>query len=161
MNNYYRRTTTRCTIKRIILLAGLLSCLVNQPGAQGFTIDRIKAEYTLLLSGYVNWADEEQFASYRIGVLGDPLVYNELSFKSQMDQLKGKPFEAVYLKHISDVSGIRILYVGKDRNVDIRRIVNKIKGQPVLMVTDSASEFEYVMINLLAMNRGGQAIRAE
>lgn len=157
MNNYYRRTIAQGIIKQIIFLACLLSCLAYRAGAQGFTIDRIKAEYTLLLSGYVSWADEGQYDNYRIGVLGAPLVYNELSFKSQMDQLKGKPFEAVYLKQINDISGIRILYVGQERNTDIRRIVNKIRGQPILMVTDSSSEYEYVMINLLAVNRGGKA----
>jgi hypothetical protein len=51
------------------------------------------------------------------------------------------------------LTGIRILYVGKDRNADIRRIVNKIRGQPILMVTDSSSEYEYLMINLLDWTR--------
>lgn len=141
----------------VLVLPGLLTCQINRINAQAFTPERMKAEFTLLLAGYVNWEDEENIDNFRIGVLSDQLVFNELSFKAGSDRLKTKPFDAVYLKQINDISGIHILYVGKERNADIRRIINKINGQPVLMVTDSLTEYELVMINLLALNKGGKA----
>ena len=125
--------------------------------AQMFTRDRTKAEYTLLFSGYVNWEGEEQIRQYSIGVLNSPLVYNELSFKSGTGKLKGKPFTVSYIKRIKDIGAVHVLYVAASRNPDIKRIAGKIKGQPILMVTDSCPDYEHIMINMLALNLGGKS----
>ena len=144
-------------LKIMFITVVFFACPAGRIIAQAFSQERMKAEYTLLLSGYVSWEGEEGFDRYRIGVLGDPLVYNEFIFKSGTDKLKGKPFEALYLKQIKDISSIHILFVGRLRNPDLKRIAGRIRGQPILMVTDSSSEYEYVMINLLALNTGGKS----
>jgi serine phosphatase RsbU (regulator of sigma subunit) len=118
---------------------------------QIFTDSRMKAEYTLLYSSYVEWPDSVVIDKYRIGVLGSMDIFNELKFKSQNEKFKGKAFEVGYFRKIKDIKPVQILYVSKESNEEIKKIWTRINNQPVLMITDSCPQFEFVMINLLTI----------
>jgi len=124
--------------------------------AQVFSESRIKAEYIILLANYVEWPDSIVSAVYEIGVLGSNKIYNELSFKSQTGAFKSKPLNVSYFKRIKDITPVHILFVDEEKNHNIRKVWSKIKNRPVLLVTDSCEQYEYIMINMLALSSGGK-----
>ncbi|KPK85045.1 MAG: hypothetical protein AMS27_08395 [Bacteroides sp. SM23_62_1] len=123
---------------------------------QIFSENRIKAEYIFLLAASVDWPDSIVANVYKIGVVGANKIYTELSFKSETDRFKGKPFNVEYFRRIKDIQPVHILFLDKEMNTSIRKVWSKIKGQHVLLVTDSCQQYDYIMINLLALNTGGK-----
>lgn len=130
----------------LILIITIFTPVVSQ---QVFTENRMKAEYTLLYSTYVEWPDSLVNEKYKIGVLGSNEVFNELNLKSVAEKFKEKPYTVNYFRRIKDITPVHVLYVSKEINQDIRKVWSKIKGQPVLLITDSCGQFEFIMINLL------------
>jgi serine phosphatase RsbU (regulator of sigma subunit) len=129
----------------------ILSIIVFTPvvSQQVFTDSRMKAEYTLLYSSYVEWPDSLISEKYAIGVLGSNEVFNELNLKSESEKLKEKPFTVTYFRRIKDITPVHVLYVSKENNEEIKKVWSKINDRPVLMITDSCMQFEFIMINLL------------
>lgn len=120
-----------------------------------FTESRFKAEYTLLLANYIEWPDSLVRDSYVFGVLGSEEVFNDLNFKSETDPFKGKSFTVKYFRKIKDVLPVNVLYVDKELNEDIKKVLSKTRGWHVLIVTDSCKQFDDIMINLLATSGRG------
>ena len=115
----------------------------------------LKSEYLLLLSSYVSWEDEPQIDTFLLGVVSSDPIYTELSFRSESQVFKEKPFQVYFFKKPGDIRPVNILYIGEERNSSMKKIWNRWKSEPVLVVTDS-SKYEYSMINLLGMNLGGK-----
>jgi serine phosphatase RsbU (regulator of sigma subunit) len=95
--------------------------------------------------------------NYEFGVLGSEEIFNDLSLKSGTDNFKGKPFTVRYFKKIKDIGPVHVLFIDREINEDIKKVWAKIRGWPVLLVTDSCRQFDNIMINLLATTgRGGR-----
>jgi len=124
-------------------------------GGQTVTEEWLKSEYTLLLSGYISWPEEEDVDTFHIGVLASQSVYAQMSLKSEVQNLKGKPFRVSYFKGRRDILPVNILYIDEKKNNSLKKVVNLFRGQPVLIVTDSLNKLDMTMINLLGMNLGG------
>ena len=118
--------------------------------------DWLKAEYVLLLSGYVSWEDEVNIDTFRFGVFASEPVYTELSFKSQSQDFKDRPFRVDYYSRREEIRPVHVLYVGEKKNSSLKKLWGSWKDDPVLFVTDSAKNTQYSMINLLGMNMGGE-----
>jgi serine phosphatase RsbU (regulator of sigma subunit) len=139
----------RC-IQSIILVIALSIPVFSQQGIFTFTESRFKAEYTLLLSSYVEWPDSLTTENYEFGVLGSEEVFNDLIFKSETDNFKEKPFTVRYFKRIKDITPVHVLFIEREANEEIKKVWSKTRGQPVLFITDSCEQFDNIMINLLA-----------
>jgi serine phosphatase RsbU (regulator of sigma subunit) len=137
-------------IQSIIIVIAIFTPVFAQQQIFTFTESRFKAEYTLLLSGYVEWPDSLTTENYKFGVLGSEEVFNDLSFKSETDYFKGKPFTVKYFKKIKDIIPVHVLYIEREANDEIKKVWSKTRGQPVLFITDSCGQFDNIMINLLA-----------
>jgi len=111
----------------------------------------MKAEYAFLYSTYVEWPDSIINEKYEFGVLGSDEIFNELNFKSLTEKFKEKRFVVKYFRRIKDITPVQVLYVPKEMNEDIRKVWSKIKDQPVLLITDSCTQFDFIMINLLTI----------
>ena len=136
-----------------ICILAVLTWIFIPAATQVFSEDRMKAEFSIILTDYITWEGEEDFDHFTIGVLGSNEVFNELSFKSETGKLKGKPFTVSYFKRFKEITAVNILYVGKEKNGEIKKILNKIRGEPILLITDSCQQYESIMLNLLALNR--------
>lgn len=123
---------------------------------QTLSEDWLKAEYMILLSGYVGWPNDDRIDTFRMGVFGSEAIYTQLSFKSESGNFKEKPFQVSYFKRRNEIRPVQILYIGEEKNNYLKKIRAKWKQEPMLFITDSSNAFEYTMINLLGMNLGGK-----
>jgi serine phosphatase RsbU (regulator of sigma subunit) len=141
--------------KLFLLLLAVLPATDNISG-QAVTEEWLKSEYTVLLSGYFSWPEEEDIDTFSVGVLSSQAIYSQLSLKSELQRLKSKPFRVIYFKKPGDLVSVNILYIGEKKNKSIRKIYNRLEGQPVLRITDSCMENEFTMVNLLGMSLAGE-----
>ena len=137
---------------------GLLCLILTSIPSIGQTVseDWLKAEYMILLSGYVGWPDEDRIDTFRMGVFGSEAIYTQLSFKSESENFKEKPFQVSYYKRRDEVRPVHVLYIGEEKNNYLKKLRSKWKQEPMLFITDSSNAIEYNMINLLGMNLGGK-----
>jgi len=144
-------------MRRIQICILLLSTWIFIPAdAQVFSEDRLKAEFSIILSDYISWEGEDTLDQFTVGVFGSNEVFSAFSLKSESGKLKGKPFTVRYFRRLKEIVPVNILYVGREKNGEVKRVYNKIQGQQILMITDSCLQYENIMLNLLALNRANQ-----
>ena len=122
---------------------------------QAVSEEWLKSEYTILLAGYISWPDEDKIDTFRLGVYYSESIFTQLSLKSEIQVLKGKPFRVIYFRKFRDIRPVDLLYIDEKKNNSLRKISQQFSGQPVLLVTDSAKSSEFTMLNILGMNLGG------
>ncbi len=138
------------------LLLGLVALLLIPDAlmAQDLTSPLIKSGLILKFAQHVEWKQEEEIDTFRIGVYGEEpeLMANLLLLESV--NIKDKPLIIRQFNHLNDISGIHLLYFTRDKNSEIQRIANHISGTQTLMVSDRVRNQKLFMINFLPMSEG-------
>ncbi len=121
---------------------------------QDLTSPLIKTGLIHKFAQHVEWQQEEEMDTFRIGVYGEEpeLMYNLLLLESV--DLKGKPVSIRQFNQLDDISGIHLLYLTRDKNSEIQKIANHIAGNQTLMVSDRARNKNLIMINFLPLFDG-------
>jgi signal transduction histidine kinase len=122
--------------------------------AQDLTSPLIKSGLILKFAQHVEWKQEENIDTFRIGVYGEEpeLMANLLLLESV--NLKGKPTSIRQFTQLNDISGIHLLYFTREKNSEIQRIANHIAGNQTLMVSDRVRNKKLIMINFLPLLNG-------
>ena len=120
------------------LVAGGLSFAQAPP-----TADMVKAAYLYKFSRFVEWPETGAGAEpLVIGVLGDESVARELERIAAANQGGGR---AVVVRRIAaedDPAGVQILFLGQARSALSGQILERVKGRPILTVTDADESFD-------------------
>ena len=150
----------RLKILKFIQLPYFTLCLLmifltgNDLIGQDLTSPLIKTGLIHKFAQHVEWQQEEEMDTFRIGVYGEEpeLMYNLLLLESV--DLKGKPVLIRQFSQLDDISGIHLLYLTRDKNSEIQSIANHIAGSQTLMVSDRARNKNQIMINFLPLFDG-------
>lgn len=138
----------------IILAGAFLFPAGGNLGAQELTDPLIKTGLIHKFAQHVNWPQEEEIDTFRIGIYGqEPELLSNLLLLESVT-LKQRPVTVREISRFSDISGFHLLYVTRDKNVEILRIANRIEGNSTLMVTDRARNQDQIMINFLPLKDG-------
>ncbi len=143
-------------IHKLFFLSILLLFLTSSSFSQKVSEAWLKSEFILVLTSYITWPDEAELDTFRIGILGADKVYSMLGMKADQDTLKNKPIAVDRYRHIRDVRPVQVLFVGDERLNVLKQVFRRFKDQPVLIITDSATNYEYTMLNLLSKGMAGK-----
>jgi len=101
----------------------------------------VKAAYLYKFAGYVEWpasafrgADEPLV----IGVVGADKLATELKQQLVGLSVNGHPLVVEPLKPGDVTSGAQILFIGRQENADLKRLLGAVQSRPVLTVTEAA-----------------------
>ena len=144
----------KCRWATYALLA-VLSNAAAQPVAT-YSEDAVKAAFLYRFTGYVEWPPEalEEVAQFTIAVMGAPAVAEALSELLRQRSIKNKPANLRVIRNASELGDARLLYIGKSYAGDVRRIIEEIDGQPVLVVTDENDGLDHgATVNFVPMDR--------
>ena len=97
----------------------------------------------------VGWPDTESFKVFKMGVLNDRNLYNELIKNGNNRQIIGKPVEVYHFENIEEVRPCQLLYVNKSSGHDLDSIYDRISGKQTLLISENFS-FEGSMINIVS-----------
>jgi len=150
----------RLKILKFIQLPYFPLCLLmifltgNDLIGQDLTSPLIKTGLIHKFAQHVEWQQEENMDTFRIGVYGEEpeLMYNLLLLESV--DLKDKPVLIRQFSQLDDISGIHLLYLTRDKNSEIQKIADHIAGSQTLMVSDRARNKNLIMINFLPLFDG-------
>ena len=116
-----------------------LWALPEQAGfAAAYPADAVKAVFLYRFAGYVQWppAATDSTARFTIAVLGADAVAAQLRQLLPAHRIQGKPAEVHAIHSPRQVDGAQMLYVGPGYDGDLRALITRLQGRPVLVVTD-------------------------
>lgn len=136
----------------------LISCLLLFPfagilSAQTATDTKSRVESVFAIVKYFTWANEASIDTFVIAVL-DPNPELEKSMVAYLETQKlihKKPARIVRYTSIEEIGHCNSLYSLKESGYDIDKILKKISGKKVLLITENF-EFHKSMVNYIYVN---------
>jgi signal transduction histidine kinase len=131
----------------LVLNGGVLS-------AQELTDPLIKTGLLHKFAQHIEWPQEEDIDTFRIGVYGqEPELMSNLLLLESVE-LKGKPVSVRQFTRFGDITVTHLLYVARDNSFEMERIANRIEGNSTLLISDRARNQDRIMINFLPLKDG-------
>jgi serine phosphatase RsbU (regulator of sigma subunit) len=141
-------------LRTIFLHIILFVCFL--PSAFGqLTEDIVKTNFVINLAKFFEWEQEDTLQRYSLGVLGSNKTYDEFRKNTSYLSLKGKKLEVVQFKKISDINKVHLLYVESGSTQTVEKVLEVAIAEKILMFSDSCSNRNYTMINLLDLDMPG------
>ncbi|MCK5171555.1 MAG: DUF4154 domain-containing protein [Bacteroidales bacterium] len=120
--------------------------------AQQYSDTEVKTAYTYNFGKFIEWENEKDIDTFRIGVYGkDTTIFYNIKKLVKIRLLKEKPLLVFHFTKLNNISDVHILYINKENNFEIAEIFKKIHGNNTLLVTDQCKEQKSVMINFLSI----------
>ena len=99
---------------------------------------RIKVVFLHQIAKYIMWPVEPSKNGFTIGLYGDyPELLSELNKLAAEKKHGDQPYIIIPYKNISDVKPCHVLYLAPQSNGEISKVMERIKGQNTLLVTDN------------------------
>lgn len=101
---------------------------------------RVKAAYLYNFASYVEWPAASSLpagAPITIGFVEAAEIAEELSKLSSGRMVHNRPVEVKLIKPGEAVAGVQILFMGRQGNRRLKQLVEGVRAQPVLTVSDA------------------------
>jgi hypothetical protein len=120
-----------------LLLWALLARPVHaQAGETAFSADAVKAVFLYRFAGYVQWPMSDAHSQFVVAVMGADDVVGRLQLLLPDHPIHGLPAQAHAIKRLQDLGDAQMLYIGPDFDGDLTELIARLRGRPVLVVTD-------------------------
>ncbi|MEN0035562.1 MAG: YfiR/HmsC family protein [Cellvibrio sp.] len=138
-------------LSRLLCFVLLLVCLIPSAWAQGLNKQKITASYLYNFAKNIEWPNQAAMTSFDIGVYGptNPALMSELAVLRDRMKLRNLPITVTQVNRIESLGKYHMVYVEQASVNTIAGIYDALEGKPILLVTDSYSNKQLVMINLV------------
>jgi hypothetical protein len=110
--------------------------------AEVFSADAVKAAFLYRFASYVEWPGDATASPFVIGIADADEVATQLEALVPRLTVRGKPVQVRRVKHIAELEGVQILYVGPAAMGRTRSLRRAALDRPILIVTDDAHGLE-------------------
>jgi len=138
-------------LRSVLLHWGVLVCLLMPILVASVTVDaqavarqaserEIKAAYISKFGSYVEWprqANPQSGAPFRIGVVGDEPLADDLAQMVAGRTVNGKPVTVQKLASDAPIPVFDMLFIGQAENDRLPAILASTKGRPTLTISES------------------------
>jgi hypothetical protein len=109
--------------------------------AQGAAVSErsVKAAFLCKFAAYVEWPGDPQpdSGALTIGVLGSAGMAGELARITADRTVNDRPVRIRTLAEGDSLAGLRVIFVGADEGMPLAESLSRIRGLPILVVTDA------------------------
>jgi len=123
--------------------------------AQYVSVEQQKADLIYKFPQFLIWEDDEYIDEITIGIYkGSYKMVEELKKATRKKYLNGTKATLVEFTDINEIAEnpTYLLYIENNYNDLIPKILEKIKGSSIILITDSWSQGENIMFNLLTLS---------
>ncbi len=118
---------------------------------------QIKAAFLYKFTGYVDWPKssfKDANSPITIGVVGADEIADELRHMVSDRTVQSRPLNVIVVSKESDLSGVHVLFIGRDASARLARLIEAVRQRPILTVTDIPDGLERGgMINFVIAKR--------
>jgi signal transduction histidine kinase/CheY-like chemotaxis protein len=124
----------------------------------------VRGAYTFQFALNIDWPNEQVNDTFRIYLYSENPELHRIFYElSSLRNVKGKPIKT---KVINDPSFSlktipNIIYIDNTKLSNTQRVFERVKGLPVLLITEESSQRDLVMINFIYLDRGKTNISFE
>jgi signal transduction histidine kinase len=130
---------------RISILLGFF--LVSVKTYPQVSYNDLKSGLIIQFAKNIDWPEKSINRSFTIGFLGqDTTTFNII--QNQALQIKNKPVLLKWVKDLSQLSDINLLYVDITRVLDIESIAKEVENRHILLVSEQSNNSKYIMLNI-------------
>lgn len=125
----------------LLWLSGLFSSsyVAAQPDEGSPGEIQIKAAFLYKFTGYVEWPKssfKDTNSPITIGVVAADEIADELRHMVSGRTMQSRPLNVIEISKESDLSGVHVLFIGRDANARLARLIEAVRQRPILAVTD-------------------------
>lgn len=142
----YKKYCSNILVALITLLAPFL--VFGQQELNTSLQNKQRAILIYNLAQQIHWDNTEEINPFKIGVLGNDPVINELRLIAKKRKLHGKPILIKTLLSVSDIKNISLLYTHKRFNFNMTKILKKVSKKNTLIISENYN-FNSSMINMI------------
>lgn len=113
----------------------------------------LKASYIYNFAKLIDWPENDKTGNFIIGVYGNSTVYKELMKKYSSKSIGKQQIEIKKLSDTPSIGKVHLLYISKDKEGDLEKLLKSIDGSSVLIVTESYNALDIgSIINFIVIN---------
>ncbi len=114
---------------------------------------KVKAAFIYSFTKYIRWENQDKLPVFSIGVLGNEnTIVDELDKIADIKKVGLPPYQKTLIikpfKNIESISSVQMLYVNKRSGFEIEKILMKLKGTGILLVSENYP-YQSSMINFM------------
>lgn len=127
----------------VLLLAALLlapfAVLAKEESMSGLSEPEVKAAHIFKFKKFADWPAPTlpPGSPIVIGVAGAEDVTQALQRLARKRESSRQPVQVKQLEHGESLDGIHVLFVGKDKTLELNDWLSHAEGKPILIVTDA------------------------
>ncbi len=125
---------------RIALLAALIVSYSNLPAAASTSEYEVKAAFVFNFAKFVEWpsrAFESSNSPLIIAIFGSDQLADALEPAVKNETIGGRRIVVRRTKHVRDIIGCHIVFIGRSGKSEIGRIIDSVKGSNVLTIGET------------------------
>jgi hypothetical protein len=133
-------------LARIVLLACAWGMVASRSHAQEAapSADSVKAAFLYHFGKFVGWPEGALAGdTFTIAVLGAKPVAEELRRIAPGRTVQGHPIQVREIRSIEDLGNAQILFINESQSPRLARMLEAVRGKPVLVVTDIEDGLRY------------------
>lgn len=119
-----------------ILITILVLSSGFKTGGRIDTNSRIKAVFILNFTKLIEWPKTYRSGNFVVGVIGETPLFNELSKMAKVKKVANQSLTIKRFNSTADIGKCHILYVTKSQSSHIKSVLEKVKGNSTLIVTE-------------------------
>src|SRR6185312_10767734 len=134
-----RGSSAIVALSALLLVWAMLSARAVQAqaaAAGAFPEDAVEAVFLYRFAGYVQWPRTEQHSRFVVAVLDADAVAARLQSLLPEHPIHGLPAQVHRIRTLQELGSAQMLYVGPDYDGNLAALIARLRGRPVLVVSD-------------------------
>ena len=114
-----------------------------------------KASFLFLFSTNVDWPDSRKSGEFKIGIVGNTPVFDELVYSFASKLVGSQVLTVTEINSLDEVTDFHIVFVSRRSSDKLKEVVQRCAGKPVLVVAEApealatGAEINFVIIDSL------------
>jgi hypothetical protein len=134
------RALCRLALVLLLLSGGAETVLAQR---EAYEAEAIKAAFLYHFATFVLWPEEDRSdGPFTIAVLGAGDIAAELEAYLPGRSIQGRPMRVQRLESLDELEDAAVLFIGASENERLRRLLQRVAGRHMLVVTDARDALE-------------------
>jgi hypothetical protein len=129
-----------------LLQLGIVPVLAEETLNEAVAERRVQAAYLYRFAGYAEWPDaalSSPDSPLQIGIWGNDALAEDLAQLVAARTVNGRRVRVRKLKDAESLSGLHVLYIGRERSARIADAMSALPARGTLVVTNSAAALQH------------------
>lgn len=128
----------------VSLVIFVVSFNISAQEVKVVSMEQFVSKSLVVFSKYINWPLNCKNGDFKIAIIGDKAVYNELTKLSSGLTVGSQSVSVVYCQTLNELNGFyHMVYLGANRGNVIKKLIDKVGANNTLVITNDDGMINY------------------